>query len=238
MTYCRNGFLEELYKNRMNFAGKTGTLRTMGIKLLILDFDGLIVDSFKLLYELTRMQLPGLTEDECRALSDGNINESRSQYHKQAVTFDYWDAYARQIMELQPVVGMSALIHQLAQDGRLVIVSSTESGVIRTWLASHGLLGCFAEILGNDIATSKVEKFQMLKKIYDLPDSHYLFITDTLGDIREAAQANIATIGVGWGFHPAEHLMLGKPLAIATGPDELAHRIQQWKNGQLVPTVV
>jgi phosphoglycolate phosphatase-like HAD superfamily hydrolase len=41
----------------------------------------------------------------------------------------------------------------------------------------------------------------MIEKKYNLSNKDFLFITDTLGDIREADIANIPTVAVTWGQH-------------------------------------
>ena len=56
----------------------------------------------------------------------------------------------------------------------------------------------------------------------------YIFITDTLGDIREAAQVAIPAIGVTWGFHPRARLEKGNPLVIVDTPKELYEKVSEF----------
>lgn len=48
-----------------------------------------------------------------------------------------------------------------------------------------------------------------------------VFITDTLGDIREARECDIDSIAVTWGFHERKTLEKGNPIVIVSDPREL-----------------
>ncbi|MBU1557929.1 hypothetical protein KKC45_03125 [Patescibacteria group bacterium] len=55
-----------------------------------------------------------------------------------------------------------------------------------------------------------------------------MFITDTLGDIREASEMDIKSIGVTWGFHNRETLKRGNPFNIAEKPEDLSSAIDNY----------
>lgn len=56
---------------------------------------------------------------------------------------------------------------------------------------------------------------------FGVSENESLFITDTLGDMREAANAGLKSIGVSWGFQRRETLLKGDPHAIVDTPEEL-----------------
>ncbi len=56
-----------------------------------------------------------------------------------------------------------------------------------------------------EVSKSKVEKFTMIKDRYGVDKSDMLFITDTLGDVREAYIADVSTVVVTWGAHDASY---------------------------------
>ena len=87
---------------------------------------------------------------------------------------------------------------------------------------------CFLKVLGSDIHTSKVEKMKFLLGEYQLSAQDCIFITDTLGDIREAAHVSIQTIGVTWGFHDRQTLLSGDPYRIVDEPSEIPKMISDY----------
>ena len=48
-----------------------------------------------------------------------------------------------------------------------------------------------------------------------------VFVTDTLGDMREAQEHSVGTIGCSWGVHPRATLEKGMPFRIVDSPLEL-----------------
>ena len=48
---------------------------------------------------------------------------------------------------------------------------------------------------------NKTEKFKTIDRLYNSDAQHSIFITDTLGDLREAKLAGVPTICVTWGAH-------------------------------------
>ena len=56
---------------------------------------------------------------------------------------------------------------------------------------------------------------------YGIGAKDCLFITDTLGDLKEAAEVNIKTVAVTWGFHSLKTLEKGNPWVIVNTSQEL-----------------
>lgn len=102
-----------------------------------------------------------------------------------------------------------------------MIVSSTINSPIRDYLEKHILSQHFDKIYGADAHTNKVVKINKVFADFKVVADDCLFITDTLGDMREAAKARVKSIGVTWGFHNLETLQKGNPTAIAATPREL-----------------
>ena len=61
----------------------------------------------------------------------------------------------------------------------------------------------------------------MIRDIFDVDLDKSTFVTDTLGDIKEANKLNIKTIAETFGFHNRQRLEKGKPYAIVDSWDEL-----------------
>lgn len=103
----------------------------------------------------------------------------------------------------------------------MVVISSTITSPIREFLEGHDLANHFAQIMGNDVHKSKVEKIKMVFEKYSVEANDCVFITDTLGDMREAEKMSVGTIGITWGFHTPETLQHGKPFRLVEKPSDL-----------------
>ena len=68
----------------------------------------------------------------------------------------------------------------------------------------------------------------MIFETYGIGADDCVFITDTLGDMREAKEHAVGTIGVSWGFHPHATLEKGIPFRIVDQPSELPDAIQEY----------
>lgn len=200
--------------------------------LLIFDFDGVLVDSFDVAFGLIEEMLPGqdFTEEDYRECFEGNVYESAKVSKYCFVVPGFFDEYLKRLIKLAPIGGIADVIRGLSESHVLTIVSSTKSSVIQEWLEQYQLAGCFSDILGEDVSRSKVEKLNMLLERYRIPADRCLFVTDTLGDLREAEKVGISSIAVSYGWHDEERLKRGKMVAIAHTPDELAWAIEKALN--------
>jgi phosphoglycolate phosphatase len=88
-------------------------------------------------------------------------------------------------------------------------------------MGKNGLISYFDEVMGNDIHNSKIVKIKMVFSKHNARPNDCVFITDTLGDMREAASCDVSSIGVTWGYHKKENLLKGNPYQIAENPENL-----------------
>ncbi|MEK9154423.1 MAG: HAD hydrolase-like protein, partial [Patescibacteria group bacterium] len=84
------------------------------------------------------------------------------------------------------------------------------------------------EVMGADVHTSKSKKIEMVFKKYGITARKCVFITDTLGDMREAKSVGVGAIGVSWGFHARETLLQGEPFRIVAQPAEISPAISAY----------
>ena len=200
---------------------------------ILFDFDGVITDSFQTAFEVQKMICPHITEDIYRKLFEGNINDSWSSVgiHTNECRHDI-DFFAEYIPrmknEAQIVPGMRDVIMELEKNYTLIVISSTISSPIREFLEEHDLASHFTQIMGNDIHKSKVEKIKMVFEKYGIEAKDCVFITDTLGDMKEAAQMEVGAIGTMWGFHKTEALLRGNPFCLVDEPAKLPVAISNY----------
>jgi len=202
-------------------------------RLILIDFDGVIADSFQPAFEVQQMICPHLTEEVYRKRFEGNINnwaDPTNEHHDECRhDIDFFTEYIpRMNSHVKPFEGMASVLTQLAERNDIFIISSTLSQPIRDFLNRFQLDTCISMVLGNDIHTSKVEKINMVLRERRVQPQDSLFITDTLGDIREAQEARVHVIAVAWGFHERNVLREGKPYAIVSEPEGLIQAVNTY----------
>jgi len=194
-------------------------------KIALFDFDGVIADSYSVAFEVNKAVLPGLTEDVFRGFFDGNINDwgkgAVSANEIQRIRKEFFEKYLPRIKEVKMFPGIKEAITKLEKLYTLIVISSTITSPIREFMERYNMAEHFDEIMGNDVHTSKVEKAKMVFKKYGVGAPDCVFITDTLGDMREASLAGVRSIGVTWGFHKKDKLLKGNPFCIIEKPEDL-----------------
>ncbi len=195
-------------------------------KFILFDFDGVIADSFLPAFEIQKMICPHLTEDIYRKRFEGNINdwEEPINVHTEECRHDidfFTEYIPRMKKEVQIVRGMKEVILELEKNYRLIVISSTITSPIQEFLEGHDLANHFAQIMGNDVHTSKIKKIKMVFEKYGVKSKDCVFITDTLGDMHEAEKTGVGTVGITWGFHTPETLLRGKPFRLVEKPSDL-----------------
>lgn len=195
--------------------------------VILFDFDGVMVDSFSFCYRIIHAR-DSISEEEYRTRFEGNINDApkKSTQNSNVQAFDFFAQYHPELMKTQPNEKMVSVIKQLARQHTLIIISSTTSAPIKQFLDLHGLTHAFKEVLGNDVEKSKVKKINDVLHRYHLRPTETVFITDTLGDIKEANACGVRSIAVTWGYHPIETLEKGHPYRIIKHPETLIEILQ------------
>lgn len=191
-------------------------------KVVIFDFDGVIVDSCQVSYGINIEVAPDLKYSEWQSWFEGNVFETvREDLAKKSVRDAFYEKYNSRLLGVLPVAGIKNVLKSLAQDYILTIVSSSSNIAVTSYLKKHNLNSYFADTLTMEVHASKVEKFKMIIKKYDITPNEALMITDTLGDIKEANQVGIKSIAVSWGVHDREKLAVGLPSFTIDEPGEI-----------------
>lgn len=199
------------------------------------DFDGVLVDSLKIAYEGIRASSsnpPSL--EEYKSYFNGNIYDKLEKIEGVKLTTSKNDQvfklYTPKLLKLDPVKGMREVIEYFHNNEhiKIVIISSTINKPIEEWVNKNKLNSYFSKIYGADVHKSKIKKMRMALDEYDVKETDALFITDTLGDIREANKVGIPTIAVTWGFQHKDTLTKGSPRNIVDSPEELLKLVQNY----------
>lgn len=195
-------------------------------KALIFDFDGVIADTADILFALSRDFDPTISEEDFKEHHDGNVyEEPRIKFTPEGAERLYNEYCDR--LSVSHIKTAIEPIKRLYKDFRLFIISNNEERGIRSVLENAGIKDCFEAIYGYNTHKSKIIKFEMIRDKYDVVLEDAIFITDTLGDVKEAKKLSITTIAETFGFHNRERLEQGEPYIIVDTWDEIELEIQK-----------
>jgi len=193
------------------------------IKNIIFDYDGVLVDSFQFhLKNINDIFKINLTAGEYSDMHTGNFFYSGLE---KTQGLD-WSHYGDNVVDKQCLLKIKPEIEGILKKvDNSFIVSSGNTKQIVPHLTHQGIKGYFKEILCAETHSSKVVKFNMIFEKYDIKINETLFVTDTLGDIKEGNEFGIKTVAVDFGFHTKETLAEGNPHAICSSWQEVQHVI-------------
>lgn len=177
-------------------------------KIIIFDLDGVLFDSVAIATESLSYQYPGLTEEMQKELLTGNFHEEllKISLPKREETEEEKLArqikYAKNKSEVPMYESMKEFLFNLHTEGYILALNTSALDRNCLPLLERAEITTFFDFLGTaEVSKSKIEKFNMVRQKYDANVEDILFITDTLGDIREADIADIPTVAVTWGAH-------------------------------------
>ncbi len=197
-------------------------------KLIIFDFDGVLVDSLEYGLELERKMDPDITLAEYRRYFDGNYFRHRKKLKPQANEIDKKrDREHYNLMQkLKIKASRKKIVKNLAEKYPIVINTSSPSFSVKNILKKNNLDKYIKNVYGRDVAYDKTKKFKLILKYYKLKKEEAIFITDTLGDLEEAEEMGIDTLAVTGGFSTVSKLKKGKSIAIIDNLTETSNFIE------------
>jgi phosphoglycolate phosphatase-like HAD superfamily hydrolase len=188
---------------------------------LIFDFDGVVGDTYQLNWSLVQKFHPETLEHGYRYDHHlGNVFETPVVRFNAQSTVQYYRDY-NDLLSVSHIKAALPALRELSRDFRFHVVSSNCETAIERVLSEAGLRGHFGDILGYAAHASKVEKFCRLASTYGFTLPEALFVTDTLGDLKEAARVALPAVGVTFGYHTRALLEKGGAFAIVDNWDEL-----------------
>jgi phosphoglycolate phosphatase len=199
------------------------------LKAIIFDFDGVIGDTYDTGFMISKMFDHDITEQDFRDHHNGNVFESpKINFQPEDVPLYY--AKQKELFTQKHIFPIHDYVQSLSQQYSLFIVSSSLDENIRHFLQIGKMDNSFNQILGCTTHKSKIEKFKMIFETYDLKSEECIFVTDTIGDIKEGRYFDLKTIAVTWGYHSRELLESEKPFATVDTPLELFETIHTIAN--------
>jgi phosphoglycolate phosphatase len=200
------------------------------MKLLLFDFDGVLVDSLDVYEKTVTLCLAKINQpltrgrEEFLELFDGNFYETLAQ---KGINLDNFMKASVDILsqvdysQMKPFDAMRPVLQKLKNSHRLIVISSNDTPTIREALRLYDFEDIFQEILGSDFMLSKKEKILYAIKKYSVMPEDIYYIGDTIGDIKEGKQAGVKTVGVTWGWHDKTKMASVSPDYLFDNPQEL-----------------
>ena len=219
------------------------------VRAVVFDLDGTLVQtrvaSWEVFEPISRRHGLGVdTPGQYFDLFRGNVFTSirglcSGEEQARAATDDFLAALrSRYSPPLVP--GMQAVVRRLASECTLAVMSSNAMEVLRRVLVDNDLAYCFAHVFGGDVAP---DKRTALRTYLAEPGSGYgrrcsadydeggeavrpdtgstVLVTDTAGDVRDAAEVGVRVVGVAWGMHSAAELTAAGAEFVALWPQEV-----------------
>jgi phosphoglycolate phosphatase len=153
---------------------------------------------------------------------------------------DLAKAYSRHFSESQllPDValfsGISELLARLRDGGATLAVATGKSrrGLNRV-LSELGMETVFAHTRCADETRSKPHPLMLEELLNEawVPSERAIMVGDSIYDVAMAEQAGIASVGVTYGVHSREQLLVHKPLAVVDDVQDLGLVLDTWCKG-------
>lgn len=200
--------------------------------LLLMDFDGVIMDSASAIIDNFRTLGPqfGVTAITDRvslaAILNTNFYEScdRMGVNRQSLEALFEAMKARIFsgdVSAIPFDWTRAMLQNVSQRFRIYIVSSNERAIIDYYLSKFSLSSFITNSMTGDDFEKKTDAIAAILKNENQSASHTYFVGDTAADVMEGKAAGVITIAVSWGYHTRDTLLAQRPHYIADDLIEL-----------------
>ena len=101
------------------------------------------------------------------------------------------------------------MLEELRSDGYLLVLNTNAYDEnCLPLLENSGIKTQFNFIATANLSKDKVEKLKLIEYKFNTKKEDILFVTDALGDVRDADIAEVPTVAVTWGVHDASFFEL------------------------------
>ncbi|NQV91720.1 HAD family hydrolase [Candidatus Woesearchaeota archaeon] len=194
------------------------------VKAVIFDFDGVICNTLDLAYSINNKIFPEMSLDDYKDLFNGNVYKN-GNFTPESIK-EFFKQQDEKFQELKIENYVKEELQKIKESYPLFIISSNMEHSLNIVFQNNQMTTIFNQVFGTETEKSKVKKFELLLHQENLKSEDCIFITDTLGDIKEASKLNIKTIAVDFGFHERARLEQGNPFKIISDFKEIFPLIQ------------
>lgn len=200
------------------------------MKTIFWDYDGVIVDSWHVAFELWKEILAKygveLKVEAAQGLFKGyawkdltklGAKESdKHLYSQQEVEVYKAPETAPKTFPLMPEI-----LKACADKYQQFVITNNQTQVVIDDLKKHKLNQLIIETQGREFPGDKADRIAALEQKHNLDLTQSVLVTDTVGDIIQARKAGIKVIAVTWGFHDATVLRDHTPDQLFDTPESL-----------------
>lgn len=151
---------------------------------------------------------PTMTQEKMNEILRGNFHEELEKFkltnkpieETEEEKKNRQEIYSKEKLNTPLYLGIRELLESLQSAGYILTINTSafEKNCVPI-IEKLGINKFFDFIATAELSKSKVEKFKIIEEKYRFPKEDIIFITDTVGDIREAGIAGIPTVAVTWG---------------------------------------
>ncbi|MFV0416783.1 MAG: HAD-IA family hydrolase [Chthoniobacterales bacterium] len=199
-------------------------------RVLIFDFDGTLADTLKVAIEIFNELAPDygyepLTEEVIEMARGMSARQIIEHFKVPATKIPNiaargLKALHKRMPEVKPFAGIPELLNQLAQEGYIlgILTSNSESNVkdflLRNNFPDFSFIRCSSQIFGKDTHLSKILKTN------GWTSGQILFLGDEVRDVDACKKINIACAAASWGYNTHAALEKSDPQWIIDKPEE------------------
>ena len=207
-------------------------------KLILFDFDGVIVDSFDSVYKINKKAAEFVSK---KISKKDYINFFKGKFHKNLHNHlqlnkdenkkflqQKYNVFEGEYLKSGLFSFAPDMIEKLSKEASMAIISSAPSETIQKLLEINNLTKKFYNIFGMN-KKGKVENIKKCMIDTSVDAKNTFFITDTIGDVRDAKKVGVKTIAVTWGFHNEDMLRDSNPDYIVHNYNEILDIVKDEK---------
>src|SRR3989304_4172803 len=130
----------------------------MAKKLVIFDFDGVLIDTILMCFEIHKEFNPDFSYEEYQKLAHGNFLQDYDKIRRERNFIshaDFHDKYEQKVCDIDTPPILKEAVKKLSESYKLSVVSSSLTPVIEKYLKDKDIRKYFDEILGFDFHASK-----------------------------------------------------------------------------------
>lgn len=202
------------------------------VNTVIFDFDGTLVDSFRLSMRLSNMLAP---EYGYKTVTDSEVPQLKKLTAHELFRYLEFPLYklplvltkarremSKEIEFIQLFDGMNQMLERLRAAGvQLGIVTSNSRSNVQACLATNGVFEKFDFIHAAKNLFGKHRTLKRLMKKMNLSQDSLIYVGDEERDIEASRKVNIPVVAVTWGYQDRERLCKMSPDFIADIPSDI-----------------
>ncbi len=210
-------------------------------KVVIFDWDGVIVDSVKLTldtYKLIEKEFGVTFIDDWDNPRSSLFTDWKTHYVEKGLGHDeikrseeiFLENSKKNSKMVKVFTILREVIPKLASQFRLAIVSNNYRNIITKKLKKEGLLEYFEYVLGHEDARAiKPDPSAILTcmEVMCIQPEDVIYVGDMDGDVIAGKRAGVTTLAVTYGYHSPEQLKATEPHKTIDTPEKMLEAIQE-----------